>query len=70
MADDEEAEQESRGQSRSPYVLRALSARLEELSAALRASAELAKEDEEATADYCRAFCQVCPPQRLLNKAH
>ncbi|XP_017306854.1 zinc finger protein 292b [Ictalurus punctatus] len=58
MADDEEAEQEPRGQSRSPSVLRALSGRLEDLSATLRASAELAEEDE-ATARYCRAFCQT-----------
>lgn len=60
MADDEEAEREPRGHSGSPSVLRALSARLEEFSAALRASTEPA---EEATAQYCRAFCQVCPPQ-------
>ncbi|KAB5517027.1 hypothetical protein PHYPO_G00184770 [Pangasianodon hypophthalmus] len=63
MADDEEAEQELRCQSRSPSVLRALSARLEGLSAALRSSAEPAgeqeQEQEEATAHYCRAFCQT-----------
>lgn len=65
MADDEEAEQEPRGHSCSSSVLRALLARLEDLSAALRGSAEPA---EEATAHYCRVFCQVCPPQRFFNK--
>ncbi|XP_053370970.1 zinc finger protein 292b [Clarias gariepinus] len=58
MADGEEAERETRGQSCSPSALRALSARLEELSAALRAGPEHG-EREDATARYCQAFCQT-----------
>lgn len=58
MADSGEAEQEPRGHSLNPSALRALSARLEELSAALRSSAEPAEKDE-ATAHYCRTFCQT-----------
>ncbi|XP_027030944.2 zinc finger protein 292b [Tachysurus fulvidraco] len=60
MADEEEAEQEPCGQSRSHSVLRALSARLEDLSSALRASVgPVGGEEEETTAHYCRAFCQT-----------
>ncbi|GAA6111761.1 zinc finger protein 292b, partial [Tachysurus ichikawai] len=58
MADEEEAEQEPCGQRRSHSVLRALSARLENLSSALRASVGPVGEEEETTAHYCRAFCQ------------
>lgn len=66
MADDEEAEWESRGQSRSPSVLRVLSTRLENLSVALRVSAE---EEEEATAHYCRAFCKVGQPIEVAHSS-
>ncbi|KAF7694547.1 hypothetical protein HF521_008300 [Silurus meridionalis] len=58
MADEEEAEREPHGPRRPPDTLRALNDRLEELSAALSSSPGPA-EQEEATARYCRAFCQT-----------